>query len=98
MNHLFPQLTEVSVRLGRASGRLAVWVIAGVVTMACSGCSAVYDRNMQNGRVACLQIDDAQRRSDCLRYYSMSYERYEDEVRKARSGGAKDADSGQRKP
>lgn len=98
MNHVYPLLKEVFIRHEQVPSRLAAFALAGVVAMACTGCSAVYDRKMQNGRGACLQIDDAQRRSDCLRSYSLSYDRYEEEVRKARSGGSKDSDSVQRKP
>jgi hypothetical protein len=70
---------------------LVTTALLGIIIFACAGCSAVYDRQMQNGRNTCFQIDDPQRRNDCLRYYSQSYDSYEDEVRKIRKGDTKNS-------
>jgi hypothetical protein len=58
--------------------------IISIFALNTAGCAAVYDHNMENGKQSCRKIDDFVKRNQCLKYYSKTYEQYEEDVRKLR--------------
>lgn len=81
--HTHP-LASLEQRFRVGLGSLPAVLLATFTALATSGCEAVYTRSMQDGKESCWKINDLDRRNECLKYYSKTYQRYEEDVKELR--------------